>query len=209
MTSMAVLVNADGLTSSITAGDSIRIYTKINDSWIIKTEINYSVDFNSGLSVVRKGIYELLQNLEDCKVFIATEINGQLYYILEANGFNSYEAAGEPLIYLDSILDNEMNELVAKENTKEEGTMFSKILEVPDCNGLYQIDLRKALALNPDLSSKKILKPFLNNKKFEVLEIICDHIPRWFESDLEAMGMKSAINRLSEKEYQITITVNK
>lgn len=208
MKKIAIIVNSEGYTSSIMEMSAVRIYEKADNSWVMIEELPYTIDTAAGLANVRRSISELLLMLSDCKALAATEVSGQLYYILEANGFNAYEAAGEPLLYLDSILESELTEPVysTEEGKKEEDASSCLIPRSTDQCGIYFIDLKKALALNPLLSSKKILKPFLQEKKFEALIILCDHIPRWFDMDLIALGLTSIVTKITDNEYKVTIS---
>jgi Fe-only nitrogenase accessory protein AnfO len=205
MKNIAVYVNTTGIIASIKEEGTVRIYTKNLNSWTITKEIPCSINFSAGLSEVRKRIAELLQNITDCRIFAATEITGQLYYLLEANGYASYETEGEPEQYLDSIMNTELEEIsncVTKEN---EGTTAMMQPEPTDQPGVYSINLRKALATNPSLSSKMLLKPFLTKNEFDMLEVLCDHVPRWFETDLNVLGLNVVITRLCENEFKIMI----
>jgi hypothetical protein len=56
--------------------------------------------------------------------------------------------------------------------------------------GQYRLDLKEALAQNPDLTSKKILKPFFLSTKFDQLEISCDHAPRWLPEAAAELGLR-------------------
>ncbi|MDR2141936.1 MAG: hypothetical protein LBR11_09150 [Deltaproteobacteria bacterium] len=55
--------------------------------------------------------------------------------------------------------------------------------------GRYFLDLAKALALDPELSSKKILQPFLRETRFQELAIECDHQPRWLPEAARNLGL--------------------
>lgn len=204
MAKIAVLIDKEGMTISIKEKGSVRIFEKNGDSWAIIDEIPCSINFSSGLSEVRKELTELLQKIKDCKIFVATEISGQLYYLLESYGYSSYQIDGKPELYLESVLQAEtaeMNRIIT-----EKDIPTSEIKPEPTGDpGVYSINLRKALAMNLDTSSKKILKPFLQENKFEVLEVICDHVPRWFEPDLKAIGFDITILNLCENEYKVII----
>lgn len=51
--------------------------------------------------------------------------------------------------------------------------------------GRYVINLAEILQGNPALNSRQVLIPPLEEKTFKKLEIICDHIPRWFYNELK------------------------
>jgi Fe-only nitrogenase accessory protein AnfO len=206
MEKIAVYVSTTGVTDSIKEKGTVRIYAKNINSWIITKEIPCCIDFSAGLPEARKEITKLLHNITDCSIFAAAEISGQLYYLLEANGYSSYETEGEPEQYLDSILEAEQEE--ASTRMSKDSASTAKIIQPEPTGqpGVYSINLRRALVMNPSLSSKMILKPFLFENKFDVLEVLCDHVPRWFETDLNVLGLNLMINHLCENEYKITIT---
>lgn len=43
----------------------------------------------------------------------------------------------------------------------------------------------EVLLENPDLSLKKVLISYLKNGEFNRLDVICSHIPKWFNIELE------------------------
>ncbi len=204
MNKIAVYVDKKGITSSIAERGTVRIYSKIADCWSITKEHPCVIDFASGITVVRRELSALLTQLEDCRIFVAAEISGQLYYLLESRGFQSYEAAGVPEDYLDSVLRNVLEDAAANTSPEEAD---DKLLIDGRQKGMYSINLRKALAMNPATSSKKLLRPILKEKKFKTLEIFCDHVPRWFESELGTLGLSFTVDKLSENEYKVLITV--
>lgn len=52
-----------------------------------------------------------------------------------------------------------------------------------DIPGVYTLDLVTALEEFPELSSKMILKPFLQSTPFTELTVICRHSPCWLETE--------------------------
>jgi len=207
MNKIAVIVNSEGITSSIMEMSLVKTYEKKNNSWKVIDEVPYTIDLTTGLALVRRSIGEMILKLADCKALVATEVSGQLYYILEANGFNSYEAVGEPLLYLDSILESETSEPTSIEDKDILEAAVSILPKSTEECGVFSINLKKALALNPMLSSKKILRPILLEKNFDVLEVYCDHEPKWFETDLKGLGLSSTVTKTADNEYKITILV--
>ena len=200
---IAVCVNREGATSSLTEKGTVRVYDKSGDFWTVTEELVCEIDFDKGLACVRSELAGLIKRLDSCRVFVASEVHGQLYYLLEAGGFNSYEAEGEPEAYLDSVLEREAAEEARKLKQQEDASASFPVASGKE--GAYTFNLKKALAVNPETSSKKLLRPFLKKKEFKVLEVICDHIPRWFDTELEAMGLHLFVTKLAENEYKISI----
>ncbi|WP_011306543.1 Fe-only nitrogenase accessory AnfO family protein [Methanosarcina barkeri] len=48
--------------------------------------------------------------------------------------------------------------------------------------------LEEVLLENPDLSLKKVLILYLKNGEFNRLDVICSHVPKWFNIELEVLG---------------------
>jgi Fe-only nitrogenase accessory protein AnfO len=56
--------------------------------------------------------------------------------------------------------------------------------------GDFSLNMEEILLKNPELTSKKILIPYLKNGEFNSLDIICSHIPKWFYTDLGVLGFE-------------------
>jgi Fe-only nitrogenase accessory protein AnfO len=55
--------------------------------------------------------------------------------------------------------------------------------------GRYQINLAEIMRVNPALNSWQVLVPTLERKAFKKLEIICDHMPKWFNNELRNLKL--------------------
>ncbi len=210
---IAVCVNTEGITSTLEDGHLVKLYEQKEEQWVSLEEFPCSLELTNGISAVKDTITKLLMQLTDCKIFVATKISGQLYYLLEANHFNSYEAEGHPLLFLDSIYENELQERTLKASNetsilnKTDFALTNLFIEEIAHSGYYHINLRSALLQYPALSSKKLLKPFLKKKEFKELNILCDHCPKWFETELHSMGLQYTNQYQSNNECQIRISL--
>jgi len=206
MKSISVFLNSEGLTSSLKEEGVIRVFTQnfTNNSWDVTEEFTFSLLKSSSISEVRNIISNMIQRIGDCRIFVAREVAGQLYSVLEANGFSMYEIEGNPEQFLDSILASE-NE-VDKNLLEKSGQTSTCYPEKADVEGTYFINLKDALNSDINLTSKQILRPFLANTEFKVLEVICDHIPKWFDDEFEQRGLLSTSSRLNENEFKVIIS---
>lgn len=202
---IAVYVNEEGNTASISEEGIIRIYQKSEEGWNSVSEATFCLGVVKGISEARRIMIEMVQKLEGCNVFVAKEVVGQLYYVLEANGFESFEAEGKPELFLEAIWEEVQS--TKSENVKASETETVSYFEKTDKEGFYFLNLKKALNLDCSISSKKLLLPFLRKKDFSGLDVICDHLPRWFETELSTMGLKSEVIKLKENEYKVSIVV--
>lgn len=208
MKSIAIFLNPEGVTSSLKEEGIIRVYTQnfADNSWEVTEEFAFSLVKSSSILELRSMILNMIQRIGDCRIFVAREVVGQLYSVLEANRFSIYKVEGKPEQFLDSILtlEDEMNNssIVKKAQT------LACYPEKTAVKGTYFINLKDALNADPSLTSKKILLPFLSNRDFEVLEVICDHIPKWFDDEFKRQRLQSTLSRLQENEYKVVISVN-
>jgi len=187
MNSIAVLLNDNGETSSWLDNGIIKLYERRNEEWIELKNLPYSISTYSNIPSLRKYLSELVEKLDNCRTFVAKEVSGQLFSILEAYFFNVYELNGIPNIFLDSVFMSE--EKLQKEELLLASQAKNKFFpEQIDKFGNYTIDLKKLLQEDGTVSSKQILIPFLKDEKFESLEVVCDHVPKWFDRELSNMG---------------------
>jgi hypothetical protein len=47
-------------------------------------------------------------------------------------------------------------------------------------------------------SSKQILLPFFKENSFEILEMLCDHVPNWFDDELPVLGLSSRAEQFKD-----------
>jgi Fe-only nitrogenase accessory protein AnfO len=59
--------------------------------------------------------------------------------------------------------------------------------------GDFCLNMEEILLKNPELTSKKILIPYLKNGEFNRLDVVCSHIPKWFYTDLAGLGYEYEI----------------
>ncbi len=198
---IAVYVNESGVTARPGEKGFVRIYEQLKSKWSISMEVPFEPEANSTIAGIRHNLQEMVQKLEGCKVFVANQVAGQLYYVLEAHGFESFEAEGEPEEFLDSIHETVKQDKSVEEPSSAPKSYFIKQEE----EGAYFVDLKSALNMDCSLTSKKLLMPFLKKGEFKRLEVLCDHLPRWFESELAPMKLKMTVVKANEKESRVFI----
>ncbi|MDR3602302.1 MAG: Fe-only nitrogenase accessory protein AnfO [Desulfosporosinus sp.] len=207
MKPISIFLNSEGFTASLEEEGMIRVYTQnfTTDAWEVTEEFEFSLVKSSSISELRKIILNMIQRIGDCRIFVAREVAGQLYSVLEAYKFSIYEVEGKPEQFLDSVLasENELN----KNLTEKSIQSVVCYPEKTDVEGAYFLNLKAALNADLNLTSKKILLPFLAKKDFKVLEVICDHMPKWFDDEFEKQGLESTLSRLKDNEYKVIISI--
>lgn len=205
MGSVAVFLNPGGFAALPEEAGTVRVYAKNPAaSWEVAREHAFSMLGSPSISDLRKAILAMVQGLGGCKIFAACKVTGQLYSVLEANGFTIYEAEGKPEQFLDSILASETE--ADRGPAEKEPPAAASGPEKTGMEGFYFMNLKAALNSDPNLSSKKALMPFLEERNFKVLEVVCDHIPRWFDAELEKLGLNATVSELEKNGYRVTVT---
>ena len=164
------------------------LYEKSNEKWLKIKSIPYEFLLDDyDLNSIKTYYANLLSELANCKIFVAKKLSGFLINFLDFNGFKIYEFAGAPIDFLDSILDSE------KKEKEKKIFLQSQVIDMfapqkVDKFGNYKLNLYKILQSNEKITSKQIIIPFFKKENVKNLEIICDHIPKWFDKSLLEMG---------------------
>lgn len=203
-TKIAILLGEDNKAATIYESGTVKVYAK-EDQWKVVNDIGFDINADQGMANMHRNLEEFIKKLDDCKVFIAKTVEGVPYTVLKKSGFTIAEAEGEPNEFLDEFL--EIFEEKRKKKLEEEKAKDIDMEPVElDTPGNFFLDLKKILQQNPDMSSKKVLLPFLNNKTFYEIKVRCNHIPPWFKGELESLNMKMESNKIDDDTYEVTIS---
>jgi len=201
---IAVLVNESDHTTSFFENARINLYEKFEDRWKVVSDFRIKLNSYRGIGEVRNNLLEVIKNLNGCKVIVGSDISGQPYNIFTSNGFAIVQLEGEPLPSLEYIW-----QMVTNEAPQDISAPTQEDVQIwpikTDVSGNYTIDLIKIQSVNHTVSSKKLLLPFLNNILFNELEVVCSHVPPWFETELEKLGMDFDIQTFENNKFKVII----
>ncbi|MDR3154431.1 MAG: hypothetical protein LBW85_09235 [Deltaproteobacteria bacterium] len=182
---IAAAVGLDGSLAEIPGCERVLLFERGEDGFRESGALDFSFRGVDGLRQMRARLSELVGRLEGVAAVAAKGFPGVARDVLTRNGHVLYEIGGLSREVLEGIgehLDRgeffEPEEAPVAPLEKEEGS------------GVYFLDMRKALNANPDLSTKKILRPFFAGVRFKELEFICDHLPPWLPGELAALGLR-------------------
>jgi Fe-only nitrogenase accessory protein AnfO len=201
---IAVLLNSDGETSSFNESGVIKVFSKQESEWNKTKEVLFNVEENINIIYFRENILSIVNSLGNCKVFVARYISGIAYNILDTMGFSSWEIHGVPEKFLDCLLEDEKLYKANKVSTEKSSNTLSTPVQTSD-EGFYYMNLKELQSSNSNLSTKQVLLPFLKNTVFYELELLCSHIPPWFESEFKKMNLTTDIHELGQNDYKIKI----
>lgn len=200
---VAVFVDDDGITASLSQPGKIVIYQRYQGAWRILREKPFCLNLGQGLRMMRTQMAELLAFLDGCKIFLGQSVTGVPYFELEKADISVWEFAGKPLDFLEYILAAEEKAQMQQANERE-------IYQIPvpkeTAHGYYQISIKDIQENNGAVTSKQVLLPFIRQGSFYALEVVCNHIPPWLEGELAIGKLASRIEKVSNNEMRVTIT---
>jgi Fe-only nitrogenase accessory protein AnfO len=179
---VAVLLDADGFSGRFTEPGKVVVYKRCGPSFTARREMELDLDRSNGLVELRSKMSELLRFLGPCRIFAAKSASGAVYFELEKAGCSVWEVSGRPDKFLDGVLQGE----------EEAESAAAPAVEIPVpvevSPGSYFISIKEAQGKAPFVSSKQILQEFICRGDFNVLEVVCDHVPPWIEMEAKRRG---------------------
>lgn len=198
MNEIGVFLDEKNEISSFTEAKSINIFDKEENSWKIKKEILIERRSNGRvIKEIRKEYSNLVNQMDDCKIIIVTKAIGIPYSIFYSEDFSVWELQGNPLNFLDYVIEKEKQEDERKENKEE---IAKKLGE-----GYYFIDLMELELLNPEMSSKKAIIPYLKEEDVKKIEIHCCHVPPWLIKEEDGGSIELDIQEMKRNDFNVTI----
>lgn len=215
---IAVLLNEEGHLTSFIEATLICIYEKTSQWQVIQTielkDLSYKRENDT-----KNFTLALIENLRGCKVIVGTLILGVPYYLLIRSGYEVCEAASFSILLLEQIYEDYCKPFLPNADVVDQETALvneGKADSIPIMNiskspvpideaGNFFIDIIAVQKAYPEISSKKILLPFLSNTLFNSLKINCSHVMPWLENYLEQRHFMTHISK-RQGSYIVLIT---
>jgi len=201
---IAVLVDENGNAVPYNEGGNLALYAYEGNSWHCIKNASLSVDEGTNISEIRARIHTVIAEIEDCKVFIVEMMKSLPIAIFDGYGITVWNHIGIPNEAFNFVKEQEENKVLKTKSCCDSprcNSTCSPNAVVPASNsspvafqyvseGFYTINLAKALTTDRTLNSKQILIPFFQSTAFQKLEIICDHVPKWFEREFGPLKLQ-------------------
>lgn len=189
---IAALVNSEGNTSGFDKNGVIKVYSKEECEWVTMKQMDYRTENMADSMALHTEIREICDWLGECKIIVVNRIRGIHYIAFEEKQVSMLEIGGAPECFLNDIRECINHQRTAQEVPMEHNTVF----EVRP--GIYHTDLREVMKKHTSYNSKQILLPFLKNNKYSLLEIICDHVPKWLETEQSDLKLRFSVEKYRE-----------
>lgn len=204
MDRIALLVDFDGKLTEITNTERILIYGKNKDWILVESFLTAPESDMLTAAAVRQNAKTTAQIIleQGCRHIVGKEIVGISYHTFIKAGLEVFEADDISIELLNEIYEDFMTESKAA---------IAEIEMIPpnpvpaDDEGNYYFDFTKALRCHMELSSKKMLLPFLNNDLYYSLLIRCEHIMPWLNDYVKMHGLSMEAKR-GQGSYELLIT---
>lgn len=200
---IAALVDPRSCCLPLHAAGTIRVFSHLSAGWTIDQEFNFSLKDCRTIDETRARVIDLVSNLTamGCHDLLVAHAEGFLRAIFDGLGMTLWRMTGQP----DAMLD-QLKQLIQQ---RERQSAVQNTANVPFNHGdddqpltdaqkaylpqpvseadreHYRINLVHSLE-HSGLNSRQLLLNFLKNCAFGELEVLCDHLPRWFEHELSA-----------------------
>jgi hypothetical protein len=138
--------------------------------------------------------------MDDCKIIIVTKAFGIPYSVFYMGDFSVWELEGNPFDYFDEIIKNE---IVQEENENKEVEIAKKLGD-----GYFMIDLQELELINPEITSKKAIIPYLEKEDVKKIEVHCCHVPPWLVGKMDKGEILLSINEIKRNDYMVTVQKN-
>jgi hypothetical protein len=197
MQSMAVAVIKDhsGNLSSFGGQNVVSIYRRQERMWVCARTLLF--DAGSTQEAMRTNIRNFAAALGDARIVLGRSVSGIAYTVLNQMGFHICE--------MEQFSTECLDDLVEAIGANNDSGVAAKKPAPTDEPGQYVFDLSAALAAYPELSSKKILRPFFDSTPFHELKIFCGHLPPWLPSELTARCLGYQAHNLGSGKILLSI----
>ncbi|MDR2367346.1 MAG: hypothetical protein LBF58_04435 [Deltaproteobacteria bacterium] len=180
---IAVTLSETGDLSTVPETQRIELFHKGPADWVVDREIPFDFAGVAGLCQMRKRLHAMIELLGGAKALVSRGYPGISMEVLSRAGLTLYELNGFRSEVLPAIMDG------AGPETDLGPPPPNAPYETEEGSGDYYLDLREALNAYPELTTKKILRPFLDAATFASLKVIYDHLPPWLPPELKSRGL--------------------
>lgn len=198
---MTVFFDANDRVSSFDTMTHWDLFYKKKDSWQKSKAVPYTPSLMGELGTIRENIKQMIAEFEDCRIIITRSMTGIPYHTFDKARFIICEVESFDLELLDAIQQDLISTAVeaAKQKPPEAPTET-------DSPGDFFFNLNKLQKNAPEISSKMALLPFFKNVPFLSLDLVCEHVPPWFDKIFDSLNLTYAMHQKNDGKTHVLIT---
>lgn len=214
---IAVHLDAGGQPVSLYEAGVIHVFEGSGEVWQTIDEFPFALPEGMTIPRLRGLVATMAAKLADCRTLISGDRNGYIYSLLgQELGVACWTSEGSVPEQLAMV--ERRSEDLAAEAAKAGACASSSNCASGSCGsgnksascgpetavpppeylgeGRLRIDVAAVMRQVPGLNSRQILLPVIEAGGFTKLEVICDHLPRWFAGKLEELGLDASYETL-------------
>jgi Fe-only nitrogenase accessory protein AnfO len=195
---IAALLDDDGQATAPERGGTIYVFKRDSGNWVSSRELAFNVGTNATMQELRSYVTQVCDWLGDCKVLAAKPAIGFYRVTFGGCGIALWPVKGSPESFIEQVEDFYLRSADASTPPQEEAAPQTLIEPVAGRAGHYRVDLREAMAVKGAHNSQQVLLPFFQEANFVLLEILCDHQPRWFDRVLPELNLRAIVESASD-----------
>jgi len=165
-TALAGFVDAQGNLTDLFGPGIVQVFGLTGAGWQLRQELAFT----------------LAEALGDCKILLLGLVKGALPAFLGEKGVAVSQLSGNFAQRLAQL----PLESVPSDPVHESAPVPVQPIEVD--TGIFRLDLAAAMKDQPRMTSRQILIPLMTQGGFTLLEVLCDHPPRWLDTDGRKLG---------------------
>lgn len=172
---IAAYLDPQGMITALGQPGVATLFVPLRSGWQCCREVPCPSTASMSLAALRQQTVTMLEALPECRHIVAREIQGVLLAWLDGRGITMWRGSGKPAPLLDGIA--ERIHASSPVTPLHPETYFQPGKQ----SGDFHFNLIEALANSHEgHTSRRLLQPFLQQKQFRRLDVICDHLPKWF-----------------------------
>jgi Fe-only nitrogenase accessory protein AnfO len=188
---IASYVGENGKVEDFFERGSLRLFEEVSGNWVCIDEVPLELREDMPLSVLKMQFRKSVEELGQSRVFLARELCGVMRVFLEELEFRVWKSEGPLEVQLSDAARQE-REAVSTQLAVDAELPQPEVVGDPD-EGRFHFDLLARLSEGGCHVSRDMLMPFFETVAFARLEVVCDHVPRWFPVELPELGLEAQV----------------
>lgn len=199
---IAVYVDGNGETASLNRPGKLVLYRKRQGRWKVCREKGFAPVPEEGMGGLRRMMGEIIEFMDQCRVFVGHTVTGIPYFELEKYGRTVWEMQGKPGEFLEHVLERE------EEESRQDQKAPLVAVPVPEevGEGRYRVSIKEIQDSGGGITSKQVLQPFLRRGNFYELEITCSHVPPWLKAEFTTGVFQGEVLHQGAGELKLVIS---
>ncbi|MBP1617931.1 MAG: Nitrogenase iron-iron accessory protein AnfO [Bacteroidetes bacterium] len=179
----------------------IEIYSDEESEWECVNQIPLDLTVQKDLVDVQVKVQLLASEFEDCNLLVVENIKGLPLVLLQEAGIGIWKASGK----FSPEMFHFVKEKLEKAIKAQEKKVVRPTLVGNEQEAEYEIDMIPLLSGDRSLNSIDILVPFIQETNFKKLQIVCSHLPKWFNKALEEFALTSKLEEMEPDVLRVTV----